>query len=173
MIFHYSVFCRIYPCVLTGYIIYNKCICCNVARCQRNNHSQDASDCGVGYVGLLNPLLSLLCPPGKNREITWFTKPYLRGWCYLVIVKLKFLIMKLYLGGDVSKGYADWIILSEKNKLFWKTFSLIRKIVSHLLKIVKVAVFLLISVNGLVWTWSIEHYLLQLYLNRGKWIVTN
>ena len=58
--------------------------------------------------------------------------------------------MKLYLGGDVSKGYADWIILSEKNKLFWKTFSLIRKIVSHLLKIVKVAVFLLISVNGLV-----------------------
>ena len=32
---------------LFSFIIYNKCICCNVARCQRNNHSQDASDCGV------------------------------------------------------------------------------------------------------------------------------
>jgi len=28
--------------------------------------------------------------------------------------------MKLYLGGDVSKGYADWIILSEKTSCFGK-----------------------------------------------------
>ena len=34
----------------SGIFIYNKCICCNVARCQRNNHSQDASDCGVIYI---------------------------------------------------------------------------------------------------------------------------
>ena len=34
----------------SGIFIYNKCICYNVARCQRNNHSQDASDCGVIYI---------------------------------------------------------------------------------------------------------------------------
>ncbi|MBI4648753.1 MAG: transposase [Bacteroidia bacterium] len=32
--------------------------------------------------------------------------------------------MKLYLGGDVSKGYADWIILSEKKQVVLESFQL-------------------------------------------------
>jgi len=44
----------------SGIFIYNKCICCNVARCQRNNHSQDASDCGVYPVGYLFFIFTLL-----------------------------------------------------------------------------------------------------------------
>lgn len=32
--------------------------------------------------------------------------------------------MKLYLGGDVSKGYADWVILSEKKQIVLENFQL-------------------------------------------------
>ena len=32
--------------------------------------------------------------------------------------------MKLYLGGDVSKGYADWVILSEKKQTVLDNFQL-------------------------------------------------
>jgi transposase len=32
--------------------------------------------------------------------------------------------MKLYLGGDVSKGYADWVILSEKKQTVLENFQL-------------------------------------------------
>lgn len=32
--------------------------------------------------------------------------------------------MKLYLGGDVSKGYADWVILSGKKQIVLKNFQL-------------------------------------------------
>jgi len=32
--------------------------------------------------------------------------------------------MRLYLEVNVSKGYADWVILSEKKQTVWKTFSL-------------------------------------------------
>jgi len=32
--------------------------------------------------------------------------------------------MKLYLGGDVSKGYADWVILSENKRIFMENFQL-------------------------------------------------
>ena len=39
-------------------------------------------------------------------------------------VKQKFKIMKLFLSGDVSKGYADWIILTEKKQAVLKNFQL-------------------------------------------------
>jgi transposase len=39
-------------------------------------------------------------------------------------VKQKQSSMKLYLGGDVSKGYADWVILSEKKQIFLENFQL-------------------------------------------------
>jgi transposase len=32
--------------------------------------------------------------------------------------------MKLFLGGDVSKGYADWVILSDKKKSVLENFQL-------------------------------------------------
>jgi hypothetical protein len=32
--------------------------------------------------------------------------------------------MKLYLGGDVSKGYADWVILSDKKQIVLENFQL-------------------------------------------------
>jgi len=39
-------------------------------------------------------------------------------------VKQKQCSMKLYLGGDVSKGYADWVILSEKKQTVLENFQL-------------------------------------------------
>lgn len=39
-------------------------------------------------------------------------------------VKQKQCSMKLYLGGDVSKGYADWVILSEKKQIVQENFQL-------------------------------------------------
>jgi transposase len=39
-------------------------------------------------------------------------------------VKQKQSSMKLYLGGDVSKGYADWVILSEKKQTVLENFQL-------------------------------------------------
>ena len=32
--------------------------------------------------------------------------------------------MKFFLGGDVSKGYADWVILSEKKQAVLENFQL-------------------------------------------------
>jgi transposase len=40
------------------------------------------------------------------------------------IVKQKRSSMKLYLGGDVSKGYADWVILSENKQIVLGNFQL-------------------------------------------------
>jgi len=37
-------------------------------------------------------------------------------------VKQNLSSMKLYLGGDVSKGYADWVILSEKKQAVLDNF---------------------------------------------------
>ena len=39
-------------------------------------------------------------------------------------VKQKPSKMKLYLGGDVSKGYTDWVILSEKKQRVLENFQL-------------------------------------------------